>query len=80
MLGFNVVIHSSNRVYMYALINSGNVSLETCSVKDLHLSYFPVKEIGLIVTYIPGKTNPADALTKSIDLSVLVSKFMVSIT
>jgi hypothetical protein len=47
------------------------------AVKDL-LSYFPDKEIGLF--HIPGKTNPADALTKPIDLSVLVSKFMVSVT
>lgn len=44
------------------------------SVKDL-LGYFSGKKIGLF--HIPGKTNPADALTKPIDLYTLVSRFMV---
>ena len=46
------------------------------ALKEL-LSYFPNNVIALF--HIPGKTNPADALTKPIDLSILVSRFMVSI-
>jgi hypothetical protein len=47
------------------------------AVNDL-LNYFPNNN-AISLFHIPGKNNPADALTKPIELSILVSRFMVSI-
>ncbi len=45
------------------------------SVKD-SLSYF--SDCPIVVQHIPGKTNPADCLTKPVDLKLLVAQFMIS--
>ena len=45
-------------------------------VKDL-LRYFSDSKMTML--HILGKTNPADALTKPIDLNILVSRFMINV-
>ena len=45
------------------------------AVRD-SLTYLPDSPI--VLKHIPGKTNPADAFTKPVDVSILVDRFMVT--
>ena len=47
--------------------------LSVCELLD----YFPNKRIDLM--HIPGKSNPADTLTKPTDSTLLLSRFMVTV-